>query len=100
MPVLPEVGSMMVVSGFRMPSRSAAAIMAKPMRSLTLPRGLKNSPFKAMVASTPPAMRLSLMSGVRPTVLMMSGYIGIRFSCSISRFVLVNITISIKLVEI
>ncbi len=33
-----------------------------------------------MVASAPAAMRLSLMSGVRPTVLMMSEYMGIRFS--------------------
>ena len=38
MPVLPLVGSMTVMSrepGFRMPSRSAAQIMAAPMRHLT-----------------------------------------------------------------
>jgi hypothetical protein len=30
----------------------------------------------AMVAGAPAVMRLSLISGVRPTVLMMSGYTG------------------------
>jgi hypothetical protein len=47
MPVLPEVGSMMTVSRPDRPARSAASIMATPMRSLTLPRGLKNSSFGA-----------------------------------------------------
>ena len=43
MPVLPLVGSMMTVSLSILPSRSAASIMARPMRSLTLPAGLKYS---------------------------------------------------------
>ena len=43
MPVLPLVGSMMVVLGPIRPSRWAAAIIARPMRSLTLESGLKNS---------------------------------------------------------
>src|ERR1035438_5294619 len=77
MPVLPEVGSMIVVWGVRMPSRSAAAIMALPMRSFTLPSGLKNSPFNAIVATGPLTIRFSLISGVRPTVLITSGYTGI-----------------------
>src|ERR1035441_6157541 len=74
MPVLPEVDSMIVVWGVRMPSRSAAAIMALPMRSFTLPSGLKNSPFNAIVATAPLTIRFSLISGVRPTVLITSGY--------------------------
>ena len=43
MPVLPLVGSMMVVSLLILPSRSAASIMATPMRSLTDQSGLKFS---------------------------------------------------------
>jgi len=38
------------------------------MRSFTLPRGFENSPLIAMVAGAPAAMRLSLMSGVFPTL--------------------------------
>ncbi len=41
MPVLPDVGSTIVVRpGTITPSASAASIMATPMRSLTLPPGL------------------------------------------------------------
>ena len=41
MPVLPEVGSMTVVTpGSILPSASAAWIIATPMRSLTDPAGL------------------------------------------------------------
>ena len=47
-PVLPLVGSMMVVPGLRRPSFSAAEIIAAPIRSFTLPSGLLNSPFSAM----------------------------------------------------
>ena len=72
MPVLPEVGSMMVVFGVIRPSFAAAVIMAAPIRSLTLPSGLKNSAFTATVAGTPADTRPSLMSGVRPMVSRMS----------------------------
>src|ERR1035441_589927 len=44
------------------------------MRSFTLPIWLKNSPFNAMVATAPLTIRFSLISGVRPTVLITSGY--------------------------
>src|ERR1017187_7551815 len=47
------------------------------MRSFTLPSGLKNSPFNAIVATAPLTIRFSLISGVRPTVLITSGYTGI-----------------------
>jgi hypothetical protein len=45
MPVLPLVGSTIVVLGPIRPSRWAAEIIAIPMRSLTLESGLKNSNF-------------------------------------------------------
>jgi hypothetical protein len=68
MPVLPLVGSMMTVSGFKMPRFSASSIMAMPIRSFTLPSGLKNSHFKAIVALRPAVTLLSFTSGVLPTV--------------------------------
>jgi hypothetical protein len=40
MPVLPLVGSTMMVSGPILPACSAASIMARPIRSLTLWAGL------------------------------------------------------------
>ena len=43
MPVLPDVGSTMVVLGPTLPARSAASIMERPMRSFTDESGLKNS---------------------------------------------------------
>ncbi len=44
MPVLPLVGSTIVVlPGMMRPWASSASIIATPMRSLTLPIGLKNS---------------------------------------------------------
>ena len=39
-PVLPLVGSMITVSGFKIPLRSASTIIAMPIRSLTLLIGL------------------------------------------------------------
>ena len=72
MPVLPLVGSMMMVPGLIFPSRSAASIIARPMRSLTLPSGLRFSSFAAIVAPALPAMRLSRTSGVWPMHWVMS----------------------------
>ena len=43
MPVLPDVGSMMVLPGVSLPSRSASSIILTAMRSLMLPVGLKPS---------------------------------------------------------
>jgi ribonuclease HII len=53
------------------PCISAASIIAMPMRSFTLPSGLKNSHLRAMVASRPAVTWLSFTKGVRPTVSMM-----------------------------
>src|SRR3546814_15426739 len=41
--VLPDVGSTMVPPAFRLPSRSAASIIARPIRSLIDPPGLARS---------------------------------------------------------
>src|SRR3990172_1097684 len=67
MPVLPEVGSRMMVSGLILPACSAASIIDTAIRSLTLCAGLKNSSLARMVASTPAFTRLSCTSGVLPT---------------------------------
>ena len=53
MPVLPEVGSMIVPPGFSRPSSSIARIMLTPIRSLTLEIGLKNSSFRQISAFMP-----------------------------------------------
>ena len=68
MPVLPLVGSTIRVSGVRRPRFSASSIIAIPIRSFTLPSGLKNSHLRRMVASKPAVMRFRRTSGVRPTV--------------------------------
>src|SRR6478672_4401112 len=71
MPVLPDVASTIVVRpGSMRPSASAASIMAIPMRSLTLPPGLKASTLAN--SSTPSAasagsIRVSWTIGVAPT---------------------------------
>ena len=66
---------MMTVSFFNTPRRSASSIIAIPMRSLTLPKGLKNSHFSRMTASKPAVTLFNLTSGVRPTVSTMLLYI-------------------------
>ena len=45
MPVLPEVGSMMVIPSFRAPEPSASLIMNRAARSLMEPPGLSPSTF-------------------------------------------------------
>ncbi len=74
MPVLPEVGSTSTVRpGLMRPSRSAASIIAAPIRSLTEESGLKNSHLPRMSAVTPclAMSRDRRTSGVAPTVSMM-----------------------------
>ena len=72
MPVLPLVGSMMMVSGLILPSRSPASIMATPMRSLTDQSGLKFSSLATTVALASPTTRRSRISGVLPMDWVMS----------------------------
>ncbi len=72
MPVLPLVGSMTTVSGPIRPACSAASIMATPMRSFTLDRGLKDSSFTSTVTLLLPFKRLIRTRGVPPTVFVIS----------------------------
>src|SRR4051794_9249012 len=68
MPVLPDVASTIVVRpGSIRPSRSAAATMATPMRSLTEPPGLNISSLPNSSAPASGARRVSWTIGVRPT---------------------------------
>ena len=74
MPVLPEVGSMRTVSFVMRPDFRASSIIAKPMRSLTLESGLKNSSLRSTSACAlwRAAVRLRRTRGVLPMVSVMS----------------------------
>ena len=63
MPVLPEVGSIMVEPSFSSPLASSASTIATPILSLTLDRGLKNS----SLATTSPFGFSSAVRRGRPT---------------------------------
>src|SRR6266581_6367224 len=67
-PVLPDVASTTRPPGLSRPSRSAASIIAMPMRSFTEPPGLKNSALAYTGVRTPCVTRLSRISGVQPIV--------------------------------
>src|SRR5881397_3139725 len=67
MPVLPLVGSTIVSPGLRRPSRSAASIMLRAMRSLTLPAGLNDSTLPSSSADPAWTTRFKRTSGVPPT---------------------------------
>src|SRR5664279_4927535 len=65
-PVLPAVGSMMVLTpGWIWPRASAARIMPTPMRSFTLPPGLRYSSLAK--SCSPGAKRVRRSRGVLPT---------------------------------
>jgi hypothetical protein len=71
-PVLPLVGSTIVVSPGRMrPSCSAASIIAAPIRSFTEAIGLSDSSFTTISAEPSLGIRLSLTSGVLPIISVM-----------------------------
>ena len=79
MPVLPDVGSTMTLSpGVMSPSASAASIIARPMRSFTLPAGLADSSLPRMVAPVPSEIRDRRTRGVPPTRSVMDSMIGMR----------------------
>src|SRR3712207_5201644 len=67
-PVLPDVGSMIVPPGLRRPSRSAASTRRIATRSLIEPPGLKYSTLATICGTRPAPMRASRTSGVSPTV--------------------------------
>src|SRR5438477_7599832 len=64
-PVLPDVGSTIVPPGRSRPRRSASRIIARAMRSFTLPPGLNHSSL-AKIRAAPRAKRASSTSGVAP----------------------------------
>jgi hypothetical protein len=69
-----------MVSGPIFPSRSAASIIATPMRSFTLEAGLKLSSLATTVARAPSTMRLSRTSGVFPMSFVTSSAIRMRLA--------------------
>src|SRR3954447_17948868 len=73
-PVLPEVGSTIVPPGLSFPSRSACSIIARPIRSLTEPPGLRYSSL-ARIRPWPGGDNLSSRTiGVEPTRSRIVGY--------------------------
>src|SRR5438067_1273836 len=73
-PVLPEVGSTIVPPGLSLPSRSAASIIGRPMRSFTEPPGFRYSSL-ARICAPPRGESLSRRAvGVAPTSARMVGY--------------------------
>src|SRR5437867_3256114 len=73
-PVLPDVASTISPPGLRRPSRSAASIIATPIRSLTEPPGLKNSALAYSGVRSPWVTLFKRMSGVHPIVSRTSRY--------------------------
>src|SRR3989304_2933648 len=67
MPVLPLVGSTIVSPGLRRPLFSAASIMLRAMRSLTLPAGFIDSTLATTSAQSGWTTRFSRTIGVPPT---------------------------------
>ena len=72
--MLPEVGSTIVPPGLSFPSRSAASIIASPIRSLFDPPGFMYSSFASRVAGTSCESRGSRTIGVFPTRSSTVGY--------------------------
>src|SRR6266513_2420553 len=73
-PVLPDVGSTIVPPGFSFPSRSAASIIASPIRSLFEPPGFMYSSLARSVAGNPSERRDRRTIGVLPTRSRTVGY--------------------------
>src|SRR5713101_9648514 len=66
MPVLPLVGSISSLPGFRIPRRSASQIIDAPMRHFTEYAGLRPSILASIVTGAPPVTRFNFTRGVRP----------------------------------
>src|SRR5690349_15119003 len=72
-PVLPDVGSTIVPPGRSFPSRSAASIIGRPIRSFTEPPGFRYSSF-ARISAPPRGVSFgSRTIGVAPTSSRMVG---------------------------
>src|SRR5690606_27917246 len=79
MPVLPLVGSTTQSPGFSFPLAAASSIMAREMRSLIEPAGLRCSHFAQRVAAPSGARLLMRTIGVLPTNSSMESTTGARF---------------------
>src|SRR5918995_3277148 len=66
-PALPDVGSTIVPPGLSRPARSAASIIRRPIRSLTLPPGYSISSFARTVGRRPREILFRRTRGVSPT---------------------------------
>src|SRR4029450_4605440 len=66
-PVFPEVGSTIVPPGRRRPSRSAAKVIRRPIRSFTLPPGFSISSLARTTGRIPRVTARRRTSGVCPT---------------------------------
>src|SRR5205085_9899986 len=75
-PVFPEVGSTIVPPGRSFPSRSAASISGRPIRSFTEPPGFRYSSFARSVGSTSAPSLSRRTIGVAPTRSSTVGYSG------------------------
>src|SRR5213592_4982402 len=73
-PVFPDVASTIRPPGLSRPSRSAASIIARPIRSFTEPPGLKNSAFAYTGVRIPCVTLLRRTRGVHPIVSRMFAY--------------------------
>ncbi len=71
-PVLPLVGSMITDPSFSSPFFSASSIIATPIRSFTLERGLKDSILTTTSAGFPLFILFRRTSGVFPMVFVIS----------------------------
>lgn len=73
-PVLPDVPSMMVPPGFRIPAASASSTIFSEIRSFTEDPGLKYSTFAKKVGDNPSATAFRRTIGVFPIVSRMDEY--------------------------
>src|SRR5260370_37747818 len=73
--VLPLVGLISSLPGFKTPRFSASQIIDAPIRHFTEYAGLRPSIFASTVAGAPFVMRFRRTSGVRPMLRELSAYI-------------------------
>ena len=89
MPVLPDVGSTIMVLAWILPAFSAASIMAAAMRSLTLLPGLKNSSLTATRAGKSLPNAFNCSNGVLPIKSVMLFAIAMMFFLCVKMLVMI-----------
>jgi hypothetical protein len=80
MPVLPDVGSRIVIPGFNAPRSSASFISAAPMRHFTENVGLRASILASTAAFASPGTRFKRTSGELPMDSALLEYMAIKTS--------------------